>query len=333
MILMGSSISMMERGVLSHKSPLYGRRTGQLLLPPLDFKNARKFFPAKSLKEQVELYSILGGTPAYLLQFSGDRSQLDNVRRNVLRKDAFLYDEVEFVLREELKEPRLYFTILKEIASGRTKVNELSQATGLERNVLSRYLSILENLRIIRRDIPVTEKHPHKSRRGLYKIEDDYFRFWFEFVFPNRSSIEKGEIDSVIAKIERSLNRFVGQAFEDVCRQMLWELLRQKRAPFAFTKVGKWWRREDEIDVVALNDETKEILFAECKWENRKAGPGLVKALMEKAELVDWHNGKRSERFAVFSRSGFTKSCADYCRTNGILTFDLKAIERLLRGR
>ncbi|MFQ5885215.1 MAG: ATP-binding protein, partial [Thermoplasmata archaeon] len=332
LILMGSSISMMERSALAYRSPLYGRRTGQLLLEPLEFKESRKFFPKRNMKEQIEFYSVLGGTPAYLLQFSDKRSLLDNIRERALRRDAFLYNEVEFVLREELKEPRQYFTILKEMAFGKTKVNEISLAAGLERNVLSRYLSILKGLRIIRREIPITEKHPHKSRKGIYKIEDNYFRFWFEFVFPNRSHIEKDEIDFVTRKIDQQLSRFVSHSFEEICQQLLWQLLKQRKSPFIFTRIGRWWHKDNEIDIVALNEETKEIMFAECKWQDRKVGREVIENLLDKSELVEWNRADRNVHFALFSKAGFNKSCMDLCEENGILTYDLKDIDRILRG-
>lgn len=320
LILMGSSISMMERGVLHYRSPLYGRRTGQLLLHPLGFREARKFFPENSMEEQIEFYSILGGTPAYLLQFT-EIGLADNIKKRILRRDAFLYNEVEFILREELREPRQYFTILKEISSGKNRVNEISQATGIERNVLSRYLSILEDMRVIRRELPVTENQ--RSRKGIYRIEDNFFRFWFEFVFPYRGDIERDETDSVIQRIYEKLPMFVGHTFEDVCKEALW-------SKKGFTKIGKWWHRDDEIDIVALNDETKEILFAECKWQSRKVDAGVIADLIEKSKLVDWDG--RKESFAVFSKSGFTKSCLDYCEKNGVETFDLKDLERIFNG-
>ncbi|MDI6820299.1 MAG: ATP-binding protein [Candidatus Hodarchaeaceae archaeon] len=260
LILCGSSISMMEKGVPSYRSPLYGRRTGQLFFQPLKFNDARKFFPRKGLGEQMEFYAVLGGTPAYLLQFSEEKDLIENIRERVLRRDAFLYNEVEFVLRGELKEPRKYFTILKEIAFGRTKLNDISRATGVERGILSRYLSILEDLRVIRRSVPVTEKHPHKSRKGVYEIEDNFFKFWFEFVFPNRSYIEGGEPELVIKKIIEGLDAYLGRVFEEVCSEALWWMLKLGRAPFTFTELGKWWSREDEVDIVALNERTKEVL-------------------------------------------------------------------------
>jgi len=329
LIIMGSSISMMEKGVLAYRSPLYGRRTGQLLLEPLRFSDSREFFPNMSIREQIETYSVLGGIPAYLLQFSLDKGLLQNIGDNMLRRDAFLYNEVEFVLREELREPRNYFSILKEMAFGRTSVNELSQAVGLDRNKLSRYLSILEGLRIITRDIPVTERHPHKSRKGVYAIGDNFFRFWFEFVFPHKDHIERDEPDFVISKIKERMNEFVGHTFEAICMDSLSELAKQHIAPFSFTRIGKWWEGEEEIDIVALNEDSKDILFAECKWRNEATSVDVLDNLVRKSRLVKWNNGERKEHFALFSRSGFTQACLAQCKEKGVLALDLDDLAKI----
>ena len=233
---------------------------------------------------------------------------------------------MEFVLREEFNEPRQYFTILKEMATGRTRVNEICQAVGLERNVLSRYLSILEELRIVKRDIPVTERHPNRSRKGLYRIDDNFFRFWFRFIFPHRSHIERDDPGFILEKIKRDLSGFAGRVFEDICREHLWELQRRGEAPCAFKKSGKWWHREEEVDIVALNEETGDILLAECKWQNRKAGREVLENLKRKSELVDWRKGDRRVHYALFSRAGFTKSCMEMCGEGGVLTFGLEDI-------
>ena len=182
LILCGSSIGMMERAVLGYKSPLYGRRTSSIELNPMLFKGVVEFFPNNSLKEHVELYSVLGGMPAYLQQFSEDKNLLDNIRENILAKGSFLYEEIEFILKEELREPRTYFTVLLNLALGKTKVNDIATAMNMDRNKISRYLSTLQNLRIIDRQVPITEKLPYKSRKGIYTLNDKFFEFWFRYI-------------------------------------------------------------------------------------------------------------------------------------------------------
>jgi len=116
LILMGSSIGMMENEVLGYKSPLYGRRTGQWKVKALSFKDLRSFFPEYSVEERIRTYSILGGIPFYLQQFDDSNAISTNIKEKVLTKGEILYEEPEFLLSQELREPRVNFPILKAIS-------------------------------------------------------------------------------------------------------------------------------------------------------------------------------------------------------------------------
>ncbi|MBE0411154.1 MAG: ATP-binding protein, partial [Anaerolineales bacterium] len=177
LILCGSYIGMMEDSVLGYQAPLYGRRTGQYLLEPLQFKDARLFFLDYSLEDQVRTYAVYGGTPAYLLSLQGTTSLVQNIQDGILTRGSFLYDEVRFILQQELREPRNYFAILQAIAAGKTRLNEIKQATGIDG--ATAYLDTLQQLFLVKRRVPVTETQPHKSRRGIYRLRDPYLRFWF----------------------------------------------------------------------------------------------------------------------------------------------------------
>jgi len=332
LILCGSSIGMMEKEVLEYKSPLYGRRTGQILLHPLRFRHIRPFLPGYSEKSLMEAYAILGGVPAYLLEFDKSRSIAQNIENNILARDSYLYDEVPFLLREELREPANYFAILKELSFGKTALNDLVNSTGLERGMVSSYLDSLIALKIVERRVPVTEKNPHKSRRGIYRIADCFFRFWFRFVFPNKDLLVMDKQREVMKNsISPYLDSFVAFAFEDVCREILWEVNDGRSLPFMFERIGAWWGGGNEIDIVALSETSREILFAECKWTSKPVDIGIVKGLLEKSRLVEWNREKRKEHFALFSKSGFTEGCKAYCRENAILTFDLPDIEKMFK--
>jgi len=326
LILCGSSVSMMERDVLGYRSPLYGRRTGQIELKPLTYKDSRQFFPGLDEEEMIEFYSVLGGIPSYLKQFDVDKDVFENIEKEILDPDKFLYKEPRFILLEELRDPTTYLSILTAISQGARKFNEISQGSYVEPTKLSKYLSVLLDLRLINKIRPVTERKEFR-RNTLYSIGDNLFDFWFKFVHPHHSLIEGGEIEVVMDFIRSDFDRFVSFAFEDVCRQTLWELNTERRLPFTFMKIGKWWHKEDEIDIVALNDRTKEILFTECKWQDKKVGKDVAENLLRKKELVDWNKDRRKEHFAIFSKSGFQKSCIERCQENGILMFDLKDIK------
>lgn len=315
MVLCGSSVSMMEKEVLGYGSPLYGRRTGQIELKPLRYKDARSFFLQLKEEEMIEFYSVLGGIPAYLNQFDGNRNVYWNIKKNITNPDKFLYKEPKFILLEELRDPTTYFSVLSSISKGARKFNEISQKSYVEPNKLSKYLQVLINLRLIEKIVPVTQKK--ESRRSTsYRIMDNFFDFWFRYINPNTSLIEEGDIETVMKYIKSDFSRFVSKVFEDICKEVIVECGKGKKSLPSFTKIGTWWDKGEEIDIVAFNEKTKEILFGECKWTEKKVKEDVIEQLTEKAHSVKWHNSKRTEHFVVFSKAGFANSAkkcaADY---------------------
>jgi hypothetical protein len=305
LIILGSSIGMMETDVLGYKSPLFGRRTGQVLIEPLSFQDSKKFFPGKSDEEFLYIYSILGGTPAYLLQFDPSADLWTNIRKKILTPEAYLFSEPEFILKEELREPRNYFSILRAISMGKTRVSEVINETGFEKNIVGKYLSVLTDLRITRREVPITEKSFEKSKKGIYLLDDNFFRFWFKFVFANKSFIEEGEIDYIISKkIRPELDLFISQIFEEVCRTVIRKGL---ESGMKFNRVGRWWTKDAEIDIVGLNDDENSVIFGEAKWSTKKIGMDILDNLKRKARMVQWGKKNRKEYYALFSRKGFTE--------------------------
>jgi hypothetical protein len=319
LILLGSSVSMMEK-LMGYKSPLYGRRTGQILLRPLKFEHVLKYI--KDFKKTVEIYSIFGGTPAYLIEVDLNKNTSWNIEHKVLRKDSFIYRDVEFILREELDEPRYYFSILHSISKGNRKLGSICNDTGLSKSIVNKYLSVLIDLHFVKRVVPITESY--KSKKGLYFIADNMFDFWFRFVFPYIDLIEsygsKFVVDNYISK---SLNEFIGFKFEDIILELL-----PKLRVFNLTKIGKWWYKDKEIGIVALNEQTKEILFAECKWKENVDAEKIVEELVEKTKYVQWHNESRKEYLAVFAKS-FSKRISEF-EEKRVYCFDLKDLERVL---
>lgn len=306
LILLGSSMGMMETEVLGHKSPLFGRRTGQLHVEPLSFSGAKNFFPELPDDIFMQFYSILGGTPAYLLQFDPSADLWENVRHRILRPEAYLYREPDFILREELREPRNYFSILRALSMGKTRPAEIINETGFDKNMVGKYLSVLTGLKIIRREVPVTEWGFEKSKKGMYLLEDHFFRFWFHYVYPNRSFIEEGQIDYVLdRKIRPSLDRFISWSFEEVCRSRIRKGLPQG---IHCNRVGRWWSKEGEIDIVGLAEDENAVIFGDAKWSVNTVGTDILDNLEKRAKLVDWRRGERKEFYVLFSRSGFTKN-------------------------
>lgn len=318
LILCGSSISMMERETLDAKAPLYGRRTGQIFLKPMGFFEASGFFPGCSFEEKLGYYSIFGGNPGYLSQVDPKLTLEKNIEKLVLRPFSPLYSEVEFLLREELREPRIYLSILKAIALNRSRISEIVNETGLDKSSLHKYLFVLEDLQVIQKEYPATESKPLKSKKGLYRLQDQYFKFWFRHVLPNRSKIEEGKADDVAARIKSELNQLLGENYEIVARQILGKY---EARFFKFDRLGKWWDRNEEIDVVALNEQEKKILFGEAKWSNKPVGTNILDDLKRKAGLIDWQRGQRQEYYSLFSKSGFTEALVNLARNEKIYLF------------
>jgi len=309
---------MMESEVLAQKAPLFGRRTGQIFLKPFSFADSKKFFPRASFDRCLEFYSLAGGNASYLKRLDPARSAEQNIIDQVLPPEAFLSVEVEFILREELREPRNYFAILKAMALGKNRIGEIVNETGIEKSSLHKYLFILEDLHIIEKEVPVTEHSPLKSRKGLYRIQDQFFKFWFRYVLPNRARIEEGRLENVLSRIRTDFPTLVAENYERLAADII---KAHEDRIFPIENAGRWWTKNEEIDLVALNEERREALFGEVKWSARPVGTDIYRDLKRKAALVDWHSEERTERFCLFSRSGFTKPMLDLARKEGVILF------------
>jgi hypothetical protein len=307
LILNGSYIGMMEETVLGYKAPLYGRRTAQYLLEPLEFFDAKYFFSTYSPEDRLRAYAVYGGTPAYLQTIQPELPLETNILEGILERGSVLYDEVRFVLQQELREPRNYFAVLQAIASGNTRQNEIKQATGLEN--ITPYLDTLQQLHLVERIVPVTETQPHKSRRGLYHLKDNFLRFWFRFVLPNRSQLERGAKKIVFeTAIRPEMDHFAAGIFEQVCQQYFWRAGLKGELPFIPKQIGGWWQANQEVDLVLLGD--KQIMLVECKWSNRPVGTDILEILETRSSSVLAEAGEKNVRYAICSRSGFTESLA-----------------------
>lgn len=287
-VLCGSSISMME-SLLGYKSPLYGRRTEQIMLEPMMFKDAIKFYPNLTPKEKVETYAILGGTPAYILEFDHKKTIQENLKEKMLNKNNFLHQDVLFVLKEELKEPQKYFSIISAIAKGNSSLSEILNSTGFDKGTATKYLSVLISLQLVERQVPITEKNLQKSRKGIYKLKDNYFKFWFRFIFENTEYIEQRKQDLLInEKINPQLNHFIGKAYEIISK----EWLSEKYKEFL---IGSWWEKEEEIDLICLNREKKTLIACEVKWKklSKKDCLEIISDLKEKAEKIKWNKNQK----------------------------------------
>ena len=333
-ILLGSSIGMMENEVLGYKSPLYGRRTGQIKVEPLKFAHVAHFFPQKSAEEMVQTYGCLGGVPAYLNKFDEDLSFIDNVNKNILQRATFLYDEATFLLKEELRTPTNYELILEAISKGKRRISEISDETGILVQNLPKYLRVLINLGFVTKEWAVVLKKPRDIKTGsIYALADNFMNFWYTFVYPVRSILEINR-DAVISRIDSTYDQYLGRIFEDIAKQHLIYRNIAGKLPFAFERIGRQWGKIPgkqkgvntyEIDVVALNEDSKDIMFVECKWQTLTANNTrrIFDDLKEKSKNVHLNNEKRQEYFAVVAKKIESKI---KLRDEGMIVFDMDDI-------
>lgn len=309
LILCGSSMSYMEDHVLAYKAPLYGRRTAQMKILPFDFEESCCYLKNMSDEDKALIYGIVGGTPQYLLQMSDKLSVEENVKNTYLNPMSFLYEEPINLLKQEVREPAIYTAIITAIATGYSRVSEISTKVGENTNVCSNYLKNLINLGIIKKETPYGEK---ESRKSVYSIEDNMFCFWYRFVLDNNSVIARGAADIVYKRIEPQLPDYMGRVFEEICMQYLWKLLLKGNAPVEFVSLGRWWgndpikKSQAEIDIMGEQD-AETAIFAECKWRNEKVDLDILETLVERSKL--FHYIKM--HYYLFSKSGFTKECIE----------------------
>ena len=324
-ILCGSLIRMMESQTLNYSSPLYGRRTGQIKMKQIDFLTYKDFFEGKDKneKELIEFYAVTGGVPKYIEVLNKGDTVFKAIEKYVLNKQGFLYEEPVFLLEKEVGEIGSYFSIIKTIAHGNRKLGKIASLLGVAQSNLTRYLQTLIDLDLIRRIVPVTESVSSTSKQGLYYITDNFIEFWFKFVYPFRSYIEMDDTGFVMDKIRRNfIDNHVSFVFEDVCLQKMWQMNKAGELPFKLTRAGRWWDKHTEIDIVGLNEDTKEMILGECKYTNAKVDVDIFYQLVRKGESIPWNRESRKEYHILFSKSGFTPRLEELVKERG----DLKLI-------
>lgn len=299
LILCGSSISMIETRVLGYKSPLYGRATDYMRVGPLDFHGLKQWFPESTHEDMIKIYSVTNNVPKYLEFFSGKNVE-EEIIRNFFNSTSFLFGDAIRILSEELRDYTTYIQVLEAIALGYNRINEIGNYAFIQPKDTFFYLKVLSSLGIVERIIPILS--PKKAKRGMYFINDNYFNFWFKFISPFHDEIENNNINEAIENFHNQFNTYLGEIFERVARK---SLANKKLLPFKITKIGKWWHKNVDIDIIALNERTKEISFFEVKWKDLKKEEceKILEELKKKAEHVNWHKNERKEFYGVIAKS------------------------------
>lgn len=307
LILCGSEVSTIEDIIDDSTKPLYGRKTAELKLEPFSYLEAKEFFPKYSNEEALTVYSILGGTPLYLSLFDDSLSIRENIIKNCLSTTGYLFNEVENLLRMELKETSFYKNIMLAINSGASNLNTIRDKVGEDSAKISKYISVLINLGYIKKEIPCGEKD--RIRNTLYSISDNYFAFYFAFIFKHRNILNgfiSPEIFYEKEMTNEKLNAFIGKRFEDICKAYLKQQFYLGEMPFYPQEIGRWWgnnpilKKQEEIDILALDDEN--AIICECKYTNEKFDLKQLKDLEQSALCIN----KENKSFIIFSKSGVT---------------------------
>ena len=325
LILSGSYMGFMEKEVLGSKSPLFGRRTAQLHMKPFTYQTSSKFMTGFSDEEKLMLYGAYGGIPLYLQQINERESFEENIKRAYLKVTSYLYEEALLLLRQEVQEPGVYSAIIEAIASGYTKANEISTKIGEDSAKCLKYIKILCELGILHKETPFGEKE--SSRKTIYGISDFMFRFWYRYVFTNRTLIETGAQQVVWEKrIKPDYCSYMGLVFEKVCMDYLNSKNARGELPILYTSIGRWWgtnaatHGQEKIDLIA--NDGKDYLFGECKWRNEKLDISVLKDLKAKADV--FRINRKNSYYVLFSKSGFTEAVLNEVRSDdSILLVDL----------
>ncbi len=291
LVLSGSLFGLMSEQVLSAASPLYGRRTKDFLLAPLAQKDASLFLADFGPEDRLKAYFSIGGIPEYLLKAAVHKSSDDFFAHEFFAKDGYFYREPYYLLSQEFKEIKTYFSMLNAISYGNSKPVDIANFCGIKARELYPYLENLLRLNFIRREVSLFGKR----QNGIYSIKDTLFDFWFNFVYPRREDIEKN-----IFSLERNkLSTYCGKRFESYVRDEVVHFI----LPFRADQIGRWWHKENEIDAIAFSESSQDILFAECKWSEKVDAKQVLASLRVKTPLVQWHNETRHEHFAIFAKS------------------------------
>lgn len=261
--------------------------------------------------------------PQYLIQLNDSISLEDNIKSKLLNTSSYLFEEPNNLLQQEVREPAIYNAIISAVATGSTKLSEISSKIGEETSACSAYLKNLISLGIIKKETPFGEK---TSKKTIYVISDNLFRFWYRFVPSNISIIQKGMTDLAYKNINEQLSSYMGAIFEEICMQYLWELNKQGNAAITFTDLGRWWGNDPknkcktEIDIMGTDGQNS-ALFCECKWTNEKVDTDVLGTLIERSGLFHYAN----IYLYIFAKKGFTKGCIDKAIELGnvkLVTFD-----------
>lgn len=333
LILCGSSVSFMETDVMGSKSPLHDRQTSSLEILPFDYFESSLFFPDYTNEEKLLAYGILGGIPRYLEAFDGNFTIEKNISGKIIRNGAYLHEEPANLLKAELRETYIYNSILSALANGKNKVSEIAGFIHEDINKVSKYLITLQIMRLIEKKVPCGENP--ESRKGIYVMTDNFFKFWFRYEFTNSSYYEILGPDNAAKEIMDDLPNLMGDAFEKICQEYMIRLAKKGKLPFVPHSIGRWWgnnpvaKSQDDVDILMLSKNRKKGIFVECKFTSKPMPYDEYEDLKTAMSALE----DIKEKYMYFiSKSGFSDSVKRRAEEDGAVLLTIDDLFRLNFG-
>jgi len=312
LVICGSDLGMMQDNVLSYSSPLYGRRTRDILLTQFDLRNSLKF-TSYDFEEGLMLYMTIGGVPEYLEKAQGYNDYYAFVIREFGEKNGFFYREPYYLLAQEFRDYNIYFSIINAISFGKVKPSEIADFVGIEGRRIYPYLETLQRLGFVIRIRPVLDNR----NKGIYHLSDRMLRFWFNYVFPWREYTERGG-----SHTEFDFETYFGHVFEEVIRNDIYSHM------YPGYEVGTWWYKQDEIDLVAISPDRNKLIAVECKWRDNQDPSQLVAPLKGKVGRL-----QKLFDFEEIELHIVAKSFIAHKEINGAKLFDLTRLRKMILGK
>ena len=324
LILCGTSVSFMESDIMGRKSPLHDRQTSSMEVVPFDYYESSLFYPSYTNEQKLIAYGILGGVPRYLEAFDDSVSIEENISKTIIRKGAYLNEEPSNLLKAELRDPNVYNSILSALACGKNRVQEISDYIHEDKSKVSKYLITLQTMRLVEKKVPCGGSE--SSRKGIYKLTDNFFRFWFRYEFTNNAYYEMLGADAASKEIMDGISDYMGDAFEGICMEYFVRKAKKKELPFIPYHIGKWWgnnvhiKAQDDVDILMIDKTGKKGIFVECKFTNSKMPHVEYEDL--KTAMLAFPNIEEKYIYYV-SKSGYEKSAIRHAAEDGAVLLEL----------
>ncbi len=266
-ILVSSSIGWIENSMITRIGEAAYELSGLLKIKEMPFADLVERFPNFRIEECVEAYAILGGIPGLWNQFDDRLTIQQNICRNILDCNSFLFEEGERILTEQLREPGVYNTIMASIAAGNYKLNDLHQHTEFSRAKISVYLKNLIELELVEKVFSYDTAGKENVQKGIYRISHPFVDFYYTYMYPHLSDLQMLSVGEFYNHyIMRDFRRYVSGYFKQVCRQHLARLGDRHRLPINCGTIGEWIGKVGTLDIIAQDEEGR-TLIGLCNWE------------------------------------------------------------------